>query len=114
MCISGGDNGIDQPLTKPTSGYPSHARATAWVYVYTGRVGVGARDGGNSGMTTGSTTHNQWEELTTDSTGAVRGRLTRARRDGGAEKIAVAQAAVFPPTPRRSASPRRRWRRCTS
>jgi hypothetical protein len=42
---------------------PDHTVSGAWVYVRSGKVGVGTGDGGNTGIDTESTTLNQWEWL---------------------------------------------------
>ncbi|MFP2928810.1 hypothetical protein ACLESO_27160 [Pyxidicoccus sp. 3LG] len=42
---------------------PDHAVSGAWVFVRSGKVGLGTGNGGNTGIDTQSTTLNQWEWL---------------------------------------------------
>ncbi len=42
---------------------PDHTVSGAWVYVRSGKVGIGTGDGGNTGTDVESTTLNQWEYL---------------------------------------------------
>jgi hypothetical protein len=60
----GWGNGLVQVFSHPCyQNGPAHTLSGAWVYVRSGKVGIGTGDGGNTGIDAQSTTTNQWEWL---------------------------------------------------
>ncbi len=65
MYVSTGglNNGIEQVFLPFNTG-PASATFSVWVYVVRGQVGAGVGNGGNTSLTSFSTTTGQWELLT--------------------------------------------------
>src|SRR5207237_1374419 len=56
------NNGLFQGISSPGAA-PSHATVAARVCVHSGQVGIGAGNGGSTGLDARSVLHDQWESL---------------------------------------------------
>jgi hypothetical protein len=65
---------------------PDHTTSGAWVFVRSGKVGIGTGDGGNTGIDAESTTLNQWEWLEApNGVSPANEFIVYATTDGGAD-----------------------------
>lgn len=63
VCTSESLNEIDQYFAAQTGVGPDKALWRVWIYLVSGKVGVGVGNGGSTGVETSSTTLGQWELL---------------------------------------------------
>ena len=85
VTTTGGHCGLVQTWA-PTDEGAAAATAMAWVYVVSGRVGLGSGNGGSTGVDVLSTTTARWEQLEAPSgTSPVNEMIVYSGPEGGAE-----------------------------
>jgi hypothetical protein len=85
LTTTGGHCGLVQTWAREDEG-PATATAMAWVYVLSGRVGLGSGNGGSTGVDVLSTATGRWERLEAPSGGSpVNELIIYAGPEGGAD-----------------------------
>ena len=96
VCTDAVDSGLRQVIGAGFGTGPAKAVASAWVYVLSGRVGIGSGNGGGTSSHDAiSTTTGQWELLTAPSPGSPVNQFVAYAVDFGGACFFIESASVY-------------------